>query len=291
MTTRSYWYYPGCSSHASARDYRQSVALISSALGLDLVELEDWSCCGTTAMTSVEPRLSVVLSARNLALAEEAGGEADLVVTCNSCFATLRRAQEQYTTRQEVRAEVDEALAAIGRRYRGTVRVRHLLDVLVNDVGPDAVRERVRRPLSGLRLAPYYGCLLGRPRNDFEDPEEPLSMDRLLEATGATVVKFDRKSKCCGGALITTHEEAALLLVKEILSEAVARGAQAVVTACPMCQFNLDAYQARVNAAFGTRLRIPVIYFSQAVGLSLGFGASELGLGQRFVPAEGVVNL
>ncbi len=291
MTMRRYWYYPGCSGHASARDYQRSVALISPALGLDLVEVEDWNCCGTTAMTSVEPRLSVVLSARNLALAEEAGGRADLVVTCNSCYAILRRAQEQYARRREVRAEVDEALAGIGRRYSGTVRVRHLLEVLVRDVGLDALRERVRRPLSGLRLAPYYGCLLGRPRNDFEDPEEPLSMDRLLEATGATVVRFDRKSKCCGGALITTHEEAALELVREVLSEAAAREARAVVTACPMCQFNLDAYQAKVNAAFGTRLRLPVLYFSQVLGLSLGFGASELGLGQRFVPVGGVGKL
>lgn len=284
-----YGYFPGCSNHSSSRDYEQSVQAVARALGIELVELKDWNCCGTTGVSSVSPLFSVALSARNLALAE-AQGWPDLVVTCNSCFGTLRRAVTYYQGNHLARQKIEKLMDAIGKQFTGRVRVRHLLDILVNDVGVEAIRQQVVKKLEGLAVAPYYGCLLGRPRNEFEDPEFPQSMDRVLEAVGATVVPFEHKAKCCGGALMTTKEEVALRLVNDILAEATGRGAQVVAVCCPMCQLNLDAYQSKVNQRYHTTYALPVLFFTQLVGLALGLSKKQVALGKGFAPADKAIN-
>lgn len=284
-----YPYYPGCSNHASSKDYHQSALAVCQTLGVELKELQDWNCCGTTGVSTVDPMLSIMLSARNLALAEKEG--TDLVVTCNSCFSQLMRANDYYFSSRQIREKIADGLHAIGREYRGGVRVRHLLDVLVNDIGLETIQRKAVARLNNLRIVPYYGCLIGRPENEFEDPEFPTSMDRLLEAVGAKVVPFDRKAKCCGGALMTTKEDVALKLCEEILHEAESKQAALIAVACPMCQLNLDAYQSKINAKYFTNYQIPVLFFTQLVGIALGLSKTELALGKTFVPAEKIVKL
>lgn len=284
-----YGYYPGCSNKSSSKDYEQSTLAVAKALEVKLKELEDWNCCGTTGATSANPKFSLLLCARNLALAE-AEGFSTLVVTCNSCFGMLRRANEYYHAGSEARAWLGKALAKINRKMEGKVAVRHFLDILVNDYGVEKISAKVRQRLEGLKVAPYYGCLIGRPKNEFDDSEFPTSLDRLLEATGAEVVPFDHKSKCCGGALMTTKEDVALRLCEEIFHEAQWRGAQVIAVTCPMCQLNLDAYQDKLNAKFGTRYVFPTPYFTQLLGLALGIGKKELGWGKSFVPFEKAIN-
>lgn len=283
-----YAYFPGCSNHASSKDYEQSTQAVARVLGVELAELPDWNCCGTTGVTSVSPLLSAVLSARNLAIAEAQGWE-EVVVTCNSCFGMLRRAGEYHRQDPAMREKIDAALAGVGKKWQGQTRVRHLLDILVNDVGLETIAGKVKRPLR-LKIAPYYGCLLGRPRNEFEDSEYPESMDQLLSAVGAEVVPYDHKAKCCGGALMTTKEEVALRLCYEIIGEAQDRGAQVIAVTCPMCQLNLDGYQNKINARFGTNFKMPVLYFTQLVGLALGLRERQLAIGKGFVPVKQVIN-
>lgn len=272
-----YTYFPGCSNHSSSRDYEESTREVCAALGIELVELQDWNCCGTTAVMGVDPMAAMALSARNLALAA-AGGSREMVVTCNSCFSTLRRAGQFYQSEPLTRDAVDRALGEVGLTLQKPVPVRHLLDVLLNDVGLDGIGARVSNPLVGLKVVPYYGCLVGRPKNDFDDRENPCSLERLLGTTGAVLLPFEHKARCCGGALMTTKTEVALELCRDILQEAVERGAEVMAVTCPMCHLNLDAYQGQINQRFGTKFNLPILYFTQILGLSFGLREKELGL-------------
>lgn len=283
-----YAYYPGCSNHASSKDYELSTQAVAKALNIELVDIPDWNCCGTTGVTSVSPLLSAVLSARNIAIAEEEGWN-EAVVTCNSCFGMLRRALEFYRDEPATRDKIDRALKSIDRKVHGEFKVRHFIDILLNDIGVEKIAAQAKEPLN-LRVAPYYGCLLGRPRNEFEDAEFPVSMDRLLGPLGAEVIPYDHKAKCCGGALMTTKEDVGLGLVYEIINEAVEGGAQVIAVTCPMCQLNLDGYQNKINAKFKTHFHMPVMYFTQLVGLALGISSVQLGIGKGFISPKQVIN-
>lgn len=276
-------FYPGCSLHSTAREYYDSVVASMAVLGVELEELDDWSCCGATAVSSADTLLSYALPARNLALAAERG--LPLAVACNSCFVTLNRANAVVATDNPWRTKVKEALKAIDRRLEGPVQIRHTLHILRNDVGLERIRQKVTRRLEGLKVAPYYGCQIARPRHEFSDPELPVEMDEVLGAVGAEVVRFDRKTKCCGGALMTTKEDVVLEINEQLLREAQARGADVIAVCCPMCQMNLDAYQGKINSRFGTNYSIPIVYYSQLLGFALGLDAAKMGFGRGFVPA------
>ncbi|KLU59868.1 succinate dehydrogenase/fumarate reductase iron-sulfur subunit [Peptococcaceae bacterium CEB3] len=284
----NYAYYPGCSLHATAREYDESTRAVFENLGIGLREIEDWNCCGATALPSTSYLFSLVVPSRNLALAEETGQ--DVAVACNSCFVTLRRAKSVYEENPLWRAKIQEAMGAIGRSFAARVQIRHVLDIVVNDVGLDRIAETVRRPLRGLKVVPYYGCQIARPKNEFAHPELPTEMDRLLEVLGAKVLRYDHKTKCCGGALMTTKPDAVLELEKELLGEADLRGAEAMVVSCPLCQFNLDAYQDKVNKRFQTNYNIPVIYFTQLLGVAQGLAPKKLGLKRNLVPLRGLLH-
>jgi heterodisulfide reductase subunit B len=189
----------------------------------------------------------------------------------------------------ELAEKVNTALAAGGLNYEpGSLKVRHLLDILVNDVGYDAVAEKVTKPLYNLRIAPYYGCLIVRPglEETFDDAEYPTTLDTLMGVMGATVVDFPLKAHCCGGHMTQISEATALELIRRLLKNAADYEADAIVTLCPMCQLNLDAYQKNVNNHFGTNYRIPVLYFTQLIGLALGISTKELGFGKELVDAR-----
>lgn len=279
----AYGYFPGCSLTISNKPYDTSVRGLMAALGVKIEELHDWNCCGATAYMAVRETRAFVISARNLALAEQARYD-QLVTACSACYTTLNKTNHYLADNKVLRTKVTGALGAAGLAYSGAVTVRHVLDLLVNDIGKDAIQAKVTRPLEGLKIAPYYGCQITRPYSTFDDPERPETMDYLLSWVGAQPVDFSLKTSCCGSMLMTTSPDVALGLVKSLLANAIAKGADVIATACPLCQINLEAYQGKVNSAYGTNYSLPVVYFTQIVGLALGVQPSSLGLGKELVP-------
>lgn len=282
-----YAYYPGCSNHATARAYEESIRAVAGPLGIDLAEIDDWNCCGATAYMAVNEVLSFCLTARNLVLAQRTGDP--LVTACNACYTNLRKTEAYLSEFPSVRAKVAAALAEAGMRYEGGVVSKHFLEVVVGDIGLDRVRGLVRRPLRGLRVAPYYGCQIVRPYGFEEVEDDPVAMDMLLETLGATPTYFPMKTRCCGGSLMGTREEIALRLCRNLLLCARQGHADCIVVACPLCQINLDAYQVRINRTYGTDFRFPVLYFTQVMGLAMGLGTKELGIERGIVPATGLL--
>lgn len=279
----SYLYYPGCSLESSAKAYDLSTRWVFQNLGKELVELEDWNCCGATMYMSIKETISLVFSARNLALAEKKGG--DIVAPCSSCYTILNKTNKILKENFILKAKVNQSLKRDGLAYHLRVKVRHPLDVLVNDIGIEAIASRAKHSLEGLKIAQYYGCQIVRPEGVFDDPENPTTMDELFEALGATNIYFPVKVRCCGGMLMTTYPEVALKLNKEILECAVENGADCIVTTCPLCQINLDAYQKKISKKFKIKIQIPVLFFTQLLALSLGSTPKEAGFDQNLVPA------
>ena len=285
-----YGYYPGCSLSDSAKPYDVSARAVAEALGMELEEIEDWNCCGATEYFSVSKLPAYALVARNLALAADQDGLEHLTAPCSACYLNLRKTDHYMGKYPDLAKKTNEALAAGGLAYDpGSLKVRHLLEVVVQDVGFEAIAEKVRVPLSGLRVAPYYGFLIVRPDFDnggFDDPEYPQQLDLLLDALGADVIDFPMKAHCCGGHMTQISEDTAFELIRQILHNAEEYEADAIVTICPMCQLNLDAYQSQVNRHFKTKYKIPVLYFTQMIGLAIGMEPRKLGIGKEFVSAR-----
>lgn len=278
-----YAYYPGCSLHAGAKEYDTSWHAVCRLLGIDLVEMENWSCCGTVHATNVGRVLSIALAARNLTIAEEMGLE--IAAACSGCYKNLRTADIALKEDAKLLATVN---ASLPDPFQGTIAVKHPLYIIVDELGLDAVKPIVK-PLHGLKVAPFYGCVLTRPLylDPPDDPEFPQGMDRLLEALGAQVVPYPFKTKCCGGAVLLSHTEVAIDLCGQLLKGAKDAGADCLAVACPMCQLALDGYQPRIEKHLGEKLDLPILYFTQLMGLAMGVDEKELGLGRLFVsPAE-----
>lgn len=280
----TYFYYPGCSLESSARAYDVSTRWVFRRLNLNLEELEDWNCCGATMYMSIKETISLAFSARNLALAEKNNGQ--IIAPCSSCYTILNKTNRILQENFILKAKVNQSLKRAGLEYKGTVRVRHPLDVLINDVGVKKIKEKMVRSLEGISVAPYYGCQIVRPEAFFDDKENPTTMDELFAALGATIVPYPVKLRCCGGMLMTTFPEVALSLNREILEAAEAEKADLIVTTCPLCQINLDAYQDKINKKFGTKFKIPVLFFTQLLALSLGADRYEIRLKENIVPVS-----
>ncbi len=272
-----YLYYPGCSLEGSAREYDLATRALLEALGADLITLEDWSCCGASAAEAVSRLLALALPARNIALAEKAADADTILVPCSACYLNLKKVERQVARDPDLRKTLGKILAEEGLSLSGRIKVRHLLDVLSVDFGAEALRVLVKTPLGGLRIAPYYGCQCLRPYPVFDDPEKPRSMEPLIRAAGAEVFAWNMGGRCCGAAHMNTKREVALDLVAAILE--AARGADAIATVCPMCQLNLEAYQRTASRAAGRDLRKTILYLPQLLGLALGLGQADLGLG------------
>ena len=285
---RYYTYFPGCSSSdGGSKAYGMSALAVAKVLDVELIELEDWNCCGSTPYSAIDELASICGSARNLALAEKKGF--DIVTPCSSCYVILKRVNEYIKEYPKLKAKVDEALAAGGLEYHGTVKVRHLLDVLVNDVGYDEIKSKVRANLGELKVAPYYGCQIVRPAPSFDHPEYPQSMDRLIESLGAKATPFPLKARCCGASLIISEENLALESVHKILENAASNGADLIVTVCPLCQTNLDVYQGKANKKFKTNFKLPVLFFTQLMGIAYRIDNKTLGMEKSIVPADKVL--
>jgi heterodisulfide reductase subunit B len=284
---KTYAYFPGCSLERMARAYHLSALETARMLDIELEELEDWNCCGATAYFHIDELLAYTLCARNLALAEKKGR--DLIAPCSGCFKNMYFTNAHLRKEPDLADHVNAALEADGLAFSGAVEVRHLLNVFVEDVGLTEIRSRVTRPLAGLRVAPYYGCQVVRPQKNHEDVEQPRFFEDLLAAIGATPVDYPPRLRCCGGSLIVTHRKAALAMVRDLLQSAVGQQAQVITTVCPLCQINLECYQRHVNRVFGTRFSVPILYFTQLMGLALGIPAERLGVGTELTPALAVV--
>ncbi len=269
-------YYPGCSLEGTAREYDRSTRTVMTALGVELQEIDGWTCCGASAAEATSELLALALPARNLALAECDPDIHDLLVPCSACYLNLKQADEKIRADASLRATVNTLLEGEGLRVHGRVRVRHLLDVMATDLGPAAVRANLTRPLSGLRIAPYYRCQCLRPYAVFDDPETPTSMEPLIRAAGAEVFPWAMGGRCCGASHMNTQPDAGMTLVAAILK--AARGADAIATVCPMCQMNLEAFQNAASRFQGVDVRINVLYLPQLIGVALGLTPPALGL-------------
>jgi heterodisulfide reductase subunit B len=258
-------YYPGCSLHATGKEYDESLRSVARALAIDLLEVDDWSCCGASSAHMTNHELSVALPARNLMAAERAGRE--LMVPCAACFNRLKAAQHELAGSGELRTEIERV---VGGTYGGGPRVRNPIDILAADVGLERLRERVTRPLTGLKPVAYYGCLLVRPRAvcEFEDPENPVLLDRLMTVLGAEAKPWSFKTDCCGGSFTISKTPAVVNLVDRLMRMAREAGANCLVTACPVCLANLD-----LRASEGTRL--PVFYFTELMALAMGLRGTD----------------
>jgi heterodisulfide reductase subunit B len=283
-----YSYFPGCSAESTGLGLGLSAEAVAKPLDMELVEIEDWNCCGSTPYGSLDEEESIVVAARNLALAEKMGF--DLVTPCSSCYVTLAKANRHLQEHPKLLKQVNEALAVAGLNYQGGLRVRHLVDVLVNDITPEFIADKVKNRLDGLRVAPYYGCQLVRPQLGLDDTEFPSTLDRLVVCLGAEAVDFPLKARCCGGSLTLSEEQNVLGLMRKLLQSAAENGAQCLVTPCPLCQTNLDAYQSRVNARFKTSYKLPVLFITQLIGLALGIEAKSLGMNTNIVSPREVLD-
>jgi heterodisulfide reductase subunit B len=287
MSATRYTYYPGCSAAGVGRAFTESLDAVFEQLGSGLDELEDWNCCGATAWPSVDQDQAFALAARNLALAEDRApdaGPVDVVASCTGCYRALLKAEHALGTPGPTAAKLGGALAAIGLDFEGRARARHPVDILLNEIGLERIREAVVRPLKGLRVASYYGCQLVRPFATFDDQQDPTSMDRLVEALGAEPVDWPLKTRCCGGScycggpVIGVMPEATMQLSYALLREASKRGADVIATICPLCQFNLEGFQDKMAKRFGHPLDVPAAFITQLIGIALGIDEERLGV-------------
>ena len=271
-----YHYYPGCSLEGTALEYDRSTRAVLAALGVELSAIEDWSCCGASAAEATSDLLALVLPARNLALAERQAVPMDILVPCSACYLNLRTVLEKTRMDSALAAKINTVLGEEQLHLHGRLRVRHLLDVLAADLGPEAIHPKVVRSLTGMRVAPYYGCQCLRPFAAFDDPEVPISMEPLIWAIGAEVFSWRMGGRCCGASHMNTQREVGMALVAGILE--AAQGADAIATVCPMCQMNLEAFQGAVSRSANKDLHISILYLPQLIGLAMGLDAAELGL-------------
>ncbi len=281
---RRYAYFPGCSLESTAKEYDLSTRAVLHELDVELAELDDWNCCGASAAEITSQLLAFVLPARNLALAEQLNGASQLVASCSACYVNLRKVEEKVRTDAVLLDRINQALDVDGLAYSGKPRVRHLLDVIANDVGADIIAARVKRPLVGLRVAPYYGCQTVRPYTSFDLPYFPETMDRVLAALSVQVHPNPLKAACCGGTLSTTKREVGIKLVSDLIQSV--EEADCIVTVCPLCQMNLESYQGQVSKTLGQPVHMPILYLTQLLGLAFELPAKALGLKHNIVPLE-----
>ncbi|AGL01083.1 CoB--CoM heterodisulfide reductase iron-sulfur subunit B family protein [Desulfoscipio gibsoniae] len=281
-----YAYFPGCCDHTSGREYDVSTRAVCRALGVELVEIPDWSCCGSTPGHSTSHMLGVALAARNLALVAEMG--LDCTASCSACYQRLAMANVEMQNNQELCKKINWVT---GKPYHGGVQVKSILEIIAG-LRSETISAKLVRPLRNLKVAVYYGCLMVRPKEvQVDDPENPLVMDGLLDAVGAHALDWNSKTECCGASLAISNEDVVLKLTEKILADASLAGAECIATACPLCHFNLDMRQRKINQVFGSDYRLPVFYFTQLIGLAIGLTPIDLSFNTHFVDTKRVLEL
>lgn len=290
-------YYPGCSSQASAVHLDTSLRAVMPKLGVEFKDVDDWNCCGASVGHIAAGHLpQAALSGRNLANAQ-AAGTADFVTPCAACYLNSHYTNEKIRENPKVKAEINEALAVAGKSYDGAMHVRHICEVIVNDVGMDAVKAQVKNPLSGLKVAGYVGCQTVRPfakterGGMFDTFDDPQFLDDFVNATGAIAVPYKTKTSCCGGSVSVMSPEKTLHLIKDIVQQAADQGADVIATPCPLCQTNVEMYQDAINQKYGTSFKIPVVFYSQLFAVAFGLDPkADAALHQHLIPADVVTD-
>lgn len=267
----------GCTVPIRSQNYEVAVRKVAAGLGIELADVEEFSCCGFP-VKSTNARTTLLMAARNLAVAEEQG--LDVCCLCSACSAVLTETNMELTHDQKLLREVNRQLKQIGRQYRGSVKVKHFARILYEEVGLERLRQSVTRPLSGLRLAPHYGCHFVRPKanyDGFDDPEAACSLDELVAVTGADVVHYETKKYCCGGAILGVEQSTALGLSGAKLLDVRAAGADALISICPFCSVLYEDNQKKVEEQFQREIGLPVFFYPQVLGLAMGYDPKDLG--------------
>ncbi len=283
-------YFPGCTLNTTGKGFDNAVRASMAAVGLELVELPNWNCCGATYPLIVDNMLELAAPAHVLVAARDAGLNGVVTTACTTCYNVLKRTNGFIRQHPEERERLESFIEA---EYAGEAEVRDILHLLRDEVGFEAVREKVQRPLAGLKVACYYGCMVLRPPAEvaYDNPENPRSLDDLLAALGATPVEYPHKNECCGAYLAVKAPDVTREMVYTVLSSAQKAGAEAMVTNCPLCQFNLDKQQAEMQKLHASYRPIPVFYFSQLMGLALGLDGEGYGWERHYISPDPVLNL
>ena len=285
-----YAFFPGCLAPVMARHYELSTRKVAKKLGVKFIDVEDFACCGFPIM-SVDRETALLMAARNLSIAEGLG--LDICTLCNGCASTLTEASKELMHDDRLREKVNEKLEKIGRTYKGNVRVKHFARVLYEDVGPEKIKSQVKNSLEGLKLASHYGCHYLKPSDvydKFEDPEFPRSLDELISALGAETVEYEEKMQCCGGVILDIDDKIALAMTQRKLDHVKAAGADAISLICPLCGSMYDRNQRVVERRFNVAYNMPVLYYTQVLGLALGFNPKDLGLDMNRVKTSDLLS-
>jgi len=280
----------GCTIPARSRNYELSARAIASRLGLEFIDVEGFSCCGFPLEASDEMG-AILLAARNLCLAKEKG--LDICALCSACASMLTKAAYYLNNDRKLRKHVNKELSKIGKEYKGTIKVRHFARILLEDIGLERIKEEIKRDLKGLKVATHYGCHYLKPSyiyEGFDDPQDPLTLELILEAVGITNIQYRRKKDCCGGPVLLSDEEVALTVAKEKLTYIKEAGADCMNLVCPFCSLMFDANQKGIETQFGGEFTIPVLYLPQIVGLAMGLSRKELGLNLNSVSTKELVS-
>ncbi|MEK6632908.1 MAG: CoB--CoM heterodisulfide reductase iron-sulfur subunit B family protein [Nitrospirota bacterium] len=281
--------YPGCAAKGVTPELYQSTMAIVGRLGIDVVELAASSCCGAGVVTEAEPDVALALNARNFAQAESLG--LDIMTICGTCQGVMAAANKRLKSDPGLLDRINRVLEPDGIAYCGTIQVKHLLWIIVREIGLRQLGTQVVKSLQGLRIAPFYGCYILRPSWDlgFDDPENPTSLEQVIRALGGEAVAYAGRTKCCGFPIILEKEAVAMAMSGANMKEAKDQGADCMVTPCPLCHMSLDIYQDRAGQAVNTQLNLPILHLPQLLGLAMGIPAKELGLARHLIPVDSIV--
>lgn len=286
-----YGFFPGCTLESAEEELMISTMKVAEALGIELIELKGWTCCGASHIQDVDDFVATSINARNIALAEQLGVE-KLITVCNTCTLMLRTAKMKLDRNEKLKTKVNEGLRESGVQYKGTVEVTHLLWALLEDYGLENLKKKVKRPLTGLKVANFYGCHIIMPPKvmGFENHMNPQSMEMVAEALGAQCVEFDQRLACCGFHAVFPAEKEVMNLTGKNCISSKAAGADCIVTPCPLCQMQLDAYQPDAQKSFSEDITMPILHLPQLIGLALGFSPEELAIQRHVVDAIPTLN-
>ncbi len=283
----NYAFFPGCVSKGACPELYQSVMQVYPQLGIDLDEMTTASCTGAGVLQEKDVKLGDTLNARTFALAEQQG--LPIMTICSTCQGVMSQANHRLTTQPSYREEINQFLQEEGLNYRGTTTIKHFLWILLEDVGEDVLLEKITRPLTGLRAAPFYGCYIQRPTEALgfeEHPDRGKSLERIIEILGAEVVDFPGKTRCCGFPILTINKINSLSMVATHTQDAKSHGADIMVTPCPLCHLNLDGMQAQAASQHNTSINLPILHLPQLLGLAMGMDPKTLGLTRNLISPE-----
>jgi heterodisulfide reductase subunit B len=278
-----YMYFPGCSLKSSGRLYELSLLAVLNKMNFTIHEIENWNCCGATTYMSINEDYAIEIASRNLALAEQQGGD-EIIAPCAACYMGLLKTQNYITTDEAIRTRVHKELDKANLSGNLSIKIRHPLDLFVNIIGLEAVKQHVQAPLKGLKVASYYGCQLIRPFSTFDNVWDPQTLDLIVKTLGGEPMYWPLKTRCCSGSMTSTMPNIGSRMSFVILQNAKSRGADVIITACPLCQFNLECFQGKLSKEYKENVRMPVMYFTQLMGLAYGLSEKELGLNRMLSP-------